>query len=244
MTWPIAPSSSHSFSRLHRLVGLALVAHLGDDLVLAGRLGDGAGLEHRVRQRLLAVDVLAGPHHGHRDRGVRVVRRGDDDGVDVLLLLEHLAEVEVELGLRVEPRWSSRRSRVSTSQRATMFSPAHALRLEAPIPPMPMAARFSLLLGASCPSTRLGTMAADSAAMRGRRRELPAGNGPGRVVAHAGVLRGHGQPHGHRVIMLHRLAVVLLCAPQVLDARARVRPQVLERKAMSGGSRDARRAGR
>ena len=33
------------------------------------------------------------------------------------------------------------------------------------MPPMPMAARFSLLLGASCPSTRLGTMAADSAAM-------------------------------------------------------------------------------
>src|SRR5512141_2426399 len=46
-----------------------------------------------------------------------------------------------------------------------MFSPAHALRLEAPIPPMPMAARSSLLLGASCPSTRLGTMAADSAAI-------------------------------------------------------------------------------
>src|SRR5688572_12854418 len=46
-----------------------------------------------------------------------------------------------------------------------MFSPAHALRLEAPIPPMPMAARSSLLLGASCPTTRLGTMAADSAAI-------------------------------------------------------------------------------
>src|SRR5687767_4552774 len=46
-----------------------------------------------------------------------------------------------------------------------MFSPAHALRLEAPIPPMPMAARFSLLLGASCPTARLGAMAADSAAI-------------------------------------------------------------------------------
>src|SRR5688572_416114 len=46
-----------------------------------------------------------------------------------------------------------------------MFSPAQALRLEAPMPPMPIAARFSLLLGASCPSTRLGTMAADNAAI-------------------------------------------------------------------------------
>ena len=75
----------------HRLVGLALVAHLRDDLVLARRLGDGARLVHGVGQRLLAVHVLAGPHHGHRDRGVRVVRRRDDHAVDALLLLEHLA---------------------------------------------------------------------------------------------------------------------------------------------------------
>src|SRR5829696_9871776 len=46
-----------------------------------------------------------------------------------------------------------------------MFSPAaaQAFRLEAPIPPMPMPAMFSLLLGACAPSTRLGTMAAESA---------------------------------------------------------------------------------
>src|SRR5215218_3695922 len=46
-----------------------------------------------------------------------------------------------------------------------MFSPApaHAFRFDAPIPPMPMPAMFSLLPGACAPSTRLGTMAADSA---------------------------------------------------------------------------------
>ena len=46
-----------------------------------------------------------------------------------------------------------------------MFSPAQALRLAAPIPPIPMAAIFSLLLGACAPSTRLGTIAAESAAI-------------------------------------------------------------------------------
>ena len=46
-----------------------------------------------------------------------------------------------------------------------MFSVSHALRLAPPIPPMPIAAMFSLLPGACAPSTRLGTMAAESAAM-------------------------------------------------------------------------------
>src|SRR3712207_997025 len=47
-----------------------------------------------------------------------------------------------------------------------MFSLAQAFRLAAPMPPTPIAARLSLLLGASWPpSTRLGTIAADSAAI-------------------------------------------------------------------------------
>ena len=45
-----------------------------------------------------------------------------------------------------------------------MFSPSQAFRFAAPIPPTPIAAMFSLLLGASAPSTRRGTMAAESAA--------------------------------------------------------------------------------
>src|SRR4051812_4743515 len=45
-----------------------------------------------------------------------------------------------------------------------MFSPSQALRFEAPMPPMPIAAMFSLLLGACAPNTDDGTMAADTAA--------------------------------------------------------------------------------
>ena len=54
----------------------------------------------RVRERLLAVDVLARADRGHRGDGVDVVGRADGDGVDVLgLLVEQLAEVLVAPGL-------------------------------------------------------------------------------------------------------------------------------------------------
>ena len=73
----------------------ALVAHLRGDLGLARRLGHGAGLVHRAGQRLLAIDVLAHLDGRHRHDGVGVVRRAHDHGVDVLLLVQHLAEVLV-----------------------------------------------------------------------------------------------------------------------------------------------------
>ena len=54
-------------------------------------------LERVVAARLLDVDVLAGREGQHGRRGVPVVRRGDDDAVDILLR-EHPADVL--LGLR------------------------------------------------------------------------------------------------------------------------------------------------
>ncbi len=60
-----------------------LAAGLEDDVMLAHRVAHGAALGDRQRQRLLAVDVLAGlARLDHRDR-VPVVRRADLDGVDV-----------------------------------------------------------------------------------------------------------------------------------------------------------------
>ena len=58
------------------------------------RFGDRPG------QRLLHVDVLAEIHRRQRDRRVHVVGRRDDDGVDVLLLVEHLPVVLVARGAR------------------------------------------------------------------------------------------------------------------------------------------------
>ena len=79
--------------------GVALIAHLGHDIVLMGGLGEDARFEDGMGDRLLHVDVLAAAHAFHRDVGVRMVGRSDDDGVDVLLLVEHLAEIGVEGGL-------------------------------------------------------------------------------------------------------------------------------------------------
>ncbi len=55
---------------------------------------------HRPAERLLHVDVLAGVHRGRRNHRVHVIGRGDDDRVDVLLLVEHLAVVPVPLHFR------------------------------------------------------------------------------------------------------------------------------------------------
>ena len=51
-------------------------------------------------ERLLHVDMLAQIHRRRCDRRVHVVGRRDDDAVDVLLLVEHLAVVLVPLQLR------------------------------------------------------------------------------------------------------------------------------------------------
>ena len=88
-----------------RLEGVALVAHLRDDLVFLGGLGHRAAFGDRVGQRLLAVDVLAVLHGGDRGHGVVMVGRGDHDGVDLFgHLVEHLAEVAelLRLGMVVE----------------------------------------------------------------------------------------------------------------------------------------------
>ena len=71
---------------------------------MAGRFAHDAGLVDIVRQRLFAVDMLAQLHRGDAGDGVCVVRRGDDDRVDVLLLVEHDAKVLVprRLGIFLE----------------------------------------------------------------------------------------------------------------------------------------------
>ena len=59
-------------------------------------LGQLAAFVQRVRERLLAVDVLAGADGRHRRDGVNVVGRADRDGVDVFgFLVDHLAEIFV-----------------------------------------------------------------------------------------------------------------------------------------------------
>ena len=62
-------------------------------LALAAASRMRAGLPDVVRQRLLAVDVLAVPQGQHGGEGVRVLAGADDDGVELALVVEEPAEV-------------------------------------------------------------------------------------------------------------------------------------------------------
>jgi hypothetical protein len=109
---PVGPSvdvahnaDSARSNDLHRLPegGTAgpLIPHLGGDLALRRRLAHQAGLVDRARQRFFDVHVFPHPHGGHGDRRVHVVGSADDNGIDVLLLVQHLAEVVVPRRLRI-----------------------------------------------------------------------------------------------------------------------------------------------
>ena len=77
------------------LARAAMVAHLRRHARLLRDARDQTRLTDVVRERLLAVHVLAGLHREDRDERVQVVGRGDEDGVDRLFLLEHDPEVFV-----------------------------------------------------------------------------------------------------------------------------------------------------
>ncbi len=78
--------------------GVVLIAHLGDDFVFLRGFAERARFAQCVGQRLFDVDMLAERHRQDRGRRVAMIRRGDDDAVDVFIhLIEHLAEVGVGL---------------------------------------------------------------------------------------------------------------------------------------------------
>ena len=85
-------------------VRATLRAHLRGHFRSGGHSANHAGFVHRMRQRLLAIHVLAQLHRHHRGGRVAVVGRADHDGVDILSLVEHLAKVAIArgLGIRLE----------------------------------------------------------------------------------------------------------------------------------------------
>ena len=97
---PIRPSRTMRDGEQEHAVVVAplLRADLHDAVGLLGDLAELLPLVDRERERLLAVDVLAGLHGVDADLGVPVVGRADDDGVDVLAV-EDLAVVLVDVGL-------------------------------------------------------------------------------------------------------------------------------------------------
>ncbi len=84
------------------VAGVALVAHLGDQLGIGlGQLGQLAALLDRVGKRLLHEDVQAALHGLTGGDGVVVVGRSDQDRVDILPRVQHLAVVAEAFGLVV-----------------------------------------------------------------------------------------------------------------------------------------------
>ena len=75
------------------VAGVDLRAHLGRDLGLRRRLADDPGLPDVVRQRLLAVDVLAQLQGRQRGEGVGVLGRAHDHRVELAGVVVELAEV-------------------------------------------------------------------------------------------------------------------------------------------------------
>jgi hypothetical protein len=63
-----------------------LGAHLGHQFVLGREFTDAPALGDGARERLLAIEMPAGFQRGNGGDGVSVIRDGDDDGVDVLLI--------------------------------------------------------------------------------------------------------------------------------------------------------------
>ena len=82
--------------------GMALVAHLGDELRIGLRQPQQqATLRLRIGQGLLHIDVDAALHRPTGGDGVVMVGRGDDDGVDVLPRIQHPPVVGEALGFVV-----------------------------------------------------------------------------------------------------------------------------------------------
>ena len=146
----MAPALSNCYRGAVADAGGHLGAELGDDFLAHGGLGQRAHLRHVVAHRLLAINMFAALNGRHGNREMAVVRHRDIHRINfVAFLLQQLAPIGVSaragnfLG-------SSLRVLASTSHRATICMRGWFQELAEstpPIPPTPMQAWFSLLLG-------------------------------------------------------------------------------------------------
>ena len=80
------------------ITGAALIAHLCGHFHLFRGVTHQARLVDRVRQRFLAIHVLAHLHGHETGDRVDMIRGGDDDRIDLLAhFFEHLAEISIGL---------------------------------------------------------------------------------------------------------------------------------------------------
>ena len=78
----------------------ALIAHLRHNFHFSRCFGEHTRLKNIVCQRFLHINVLAELHRRHRNHGVRVVGCRDRYRVNVLVFLQHFAEIVVLFRVR------------------------------------------------------------------------------------------------------------------------------------------------
>src|SRR5512133_1703576 len=94
-----------------------------------------------------------------RDDGVQMVRCGNDNGIDVLLLLiEQLPPIRVEPGVRMIPARTVAPALVSIAERHDLFFPA-MLEIAPALPAHAYAGNAELFPGVELPRPRFGLRA-------------------------------------------------------------------------------------
>ena len=84
------PERTNSAASLIRFPGAPVGAHLYDALGALGRFHHFAAFDDGQAERLLDIDILTGVAGIDEHRGMPVVGRGDDHGVDVFVFEELL----------------------------------------------------------------------------------------------------------------------------------------------------------
>ena len=180
---------------------MPLVAHLRHHPVLARRQHQLARFPDGVRQRLLAINMLAQGHRHHCRRAVLMVGNGHAHGVQRLFLVQHFPVILVSLGRRqfVFPKRQTVRIHVAqghdvllrNSLRVRVGQPGHIL----PSPPAHHAdaPNVQLLIGGFQLDARVGGR---EPRRQGPRRQRRGVNEPPPVDAqgcHRGSNRGEGR---------------------------------------------------
>src|SRR5271165_6686398 len=117
-----------------------MVAHLRADALLPGSLAHQARLPDRMRERLLAIHMLAQPHGHYRRRRVMMVGSGNNHGVDLRPeILEQLAIIEISFRILERLEALATAPLIDVANRDDLAEVRRLLRIPLPLPPDPNA---------------------------------------------------------------------------------------------------------
>ncbi len=164
-----------------RFAGAPLVPHLRHHLAAADQLAQRPGLSHAVRQRLLAINILARPDERPAQRRMPMVRRGNQHRIETRRLLQQFPVVFIcldVLGAGVGPvpflpgLFDHRRIRIAERHEIDAGSQQRP-HIPASLPAAPDDGEIEFAVG----RRRVGGAAQDRRGGNGRRAESRRGGG-------------------------------------------------------------------